>query len=84
MSASSVLTALVVKEDGQPGAAIGTSRYRGDKLTHEGCNLIESMIGRMAATGKRTERQAFDLLAGEPWSNGKVWIGELQIGTVED
>lgn len=75
MSASSTLTVRVVGEDGELGAAIGTASLAGGRVRYSGSNVIESMLGRMAANGKRTEQQAFELLAEEPWSNGKVWIG---------
>lgn len=69
------LHARVVREDGQLGDTIGSSSYEGVGLVHYGCNAIASQLGAMAAGGRRTEREAFDLLVGEPWSNGKIWIG---------
>lgn len=71
----SALVARVVDTDGQLGVVLGTSSYEGVGLVHYGGNVIAATVGRMAAGGRRTEREAFDLLAGEAWSNGKVWIG---------
>lgn len=76
MSASpSTLTARAVGEDGRIGALLGISTAGSAGLVHQGSNVIAAMVGRMAANGKRSERQAFDLLVNEAWSNGKVWIG---------
>ena len=72
------LTARVVRDDGQLGAVVGASSYRGAELVHDGCDAIASQLAAMAAGGRRTEREAYDLLAGEPWSNGKIWIGATE------
>lgn len=73
------LVARGVGDDGHLGATLATALYDGDDLVHDGdSTVIRDQLRVMAAAGRRTEREAFDLLAGEPWSNGKVWIGAAE------
>lgn len=71
----STLEARTVQEDGQLGGVIATATRGSAGLVHSGGNAIEGMLAAMAASSHRTELDAFDLLIGEPWSNGKIWIG---------
>lgn len=69
------IEARIVDDAGALGAVIGTCTLAGDRLRTSGCDAIAGQLARMAAGGRRTERRAFELLAAEPWSNGKIWIG---------
>jgi hypothetical protein len=73
-----VLEARTIAEDGKLGTVLAVSTRIGDSITHEGSNVIVAQLAAMAASGRRSETEAFDLLMDEPWSNGKTWIGAAE------